>query len=164
VARASFTLDSPGLLEISAASEPAVVSEVLQLDVSQAGPVAVTVVVPQLTQENAPTPIPPVDQDGDGYISGSGYPRFPAWLVAMLFVAASACLGYFGGIRLTDPRSAFRWALGISVGGLLAYNYLALGMFGIVNWLALSGLGGVLLVVLIGELLGFAAGWAWSKR
>ncbi len=164
VARASFNLDSPGLLEISAASEPAVVSEVLQLDVSQAGPVAVTVVVPQLTQSNAPTPIPPIVEDGTGYISGGGYPRFLAWIVAMLFIVLSMSLTYFGGIRLTDPRAALRWALGISVGGLFAYNWLAFGVFGISNWLFANGMGGVLLFVLIGELLGLAAGWAWSKR
>ncbi len=164
VARASFKLDSPGLLEIRAASEPAVISEVLQLDVSQAGPVAVTLVVPQLTQSNAPTPVPPVDNEGNSYISRDGYPRFLAWIVTMLFIGLCATLAFFGGSRLTDPRSALRWALGLSIGGLLAYNYLALGLFGIFGWLSSSGLGGVLLFVFVGELLGLAAGWAWSRR
>ncbi len=56
VARAAFGLDKPGLLEINVVSEPAVVSNVLQLDVSQSGAVAVTVVVPELTQSIEPTP------------------------------------------------------------------------------------------------------------
>ncbi len=164
VARASFGLDKPGLLEISVISEPAVISEVLQLDVSQAGPVAVTVVVPELTQDNVPTPETPVVEEEDGYISKNGYPLFSAWIIAMLFIAFSVWIGYGAGIRLTTSRSAFRWALGVLLGGLAAYNYLAFGLFGIYNWLPISGLGGVLLFVFLGELLGFAGGWVWAKR
>jgi beta-N-acetylhexosaminidase len=164
VARASFGLDKPGLLEIRASSEPATVSEVLQLDVSQTGSVAVTVVVPQLTQANAPTQQPQAVEEQGNYVTKVGYPRFPAWMIAMLFIALSVSLGYFGGIRLTDRRSALRWVLGISVGGLLGYNYLAFGIFGISQWLSSNGLGGVLLFTFLGELLGLAAGWMWSKR
>jgi beta-N-acetylhexosaminidase len=164
VARASFKLESPGLLEIRAVSEPAAISQVLQLDVSETGPVAVTVVVPQLTQSNAPTPIPSVVPNGNSYISEDGSPRFLAWFMAMLFIALSVSVGYFSAIRLSDPRAALRWSLGILIGGLFAYNYLALGLFGIFNWLTFSGLGGVLLIVFIGELLGLAGGWAWSRR
>ncbi len=164
VGRASFGLDKPGLLEISVTSEPAVISEVLQLDVSQAGPVAVTVVVPELTQDNIPTPETPVVEEENGYVSKGGYPLFSAWIVTMLFIAFSVWIGYGAGIRLTNSRSALRWALGILLGGLLSYNYLAFGMFGVHNWLLISGLGGVLLIVFLGELLGFAAGWTWSKR
>jgi len=32
------------------------------------------------------------------------------------------------------------------------------------KWLITSGLTGVILFVLIGELLGFIAGWVWSRR
>jgi beta-N-acetylhexosaminidase len=164
VARASFGLDKPGLLEIRAASEPAVISEVLQLDVSQAGPVAVTVVVPELTQSNMTTPVPPTEPEEQGFISAGGYPRFSAWLIAMFFIAVSVSVAYFGGIRLADPRSALRWALGITLGGLVAYNFPAFGVFGIHNWLSSSGLVGLLVIVFLGELLGLAGGWAWSKR
>lgn len=164
VARASFGLDKPGLLEIRAASEPAVISEVLQLDVSQAGPVAVTVVVPELTQSNVTTPVPPTEPEEPGFISAGGYPRFSAWLIAMFFIAVSVSAAYFGGIRLADPRSALRWALGITLGGLVAYNFPAFGVFGIHNWLSSSGLGGLLVIVFLGELFGLAGGWAWSKR
>jgi len=164
VARASFGLDKPGLLEIRASSEPATVSEVLQLDVSQTGSVAVTVVVPELTQANEPTLQPAAVEEQGSFVSKVGYPRFPAWMIAMLFIALSVYLSYFGGLRLTDPRTALRWALGISVGGLLGYNSLAFGAFGISHWLSSSSLGGVLLFVFMGELLGFAAGWIWSRR
>jgi hypothetical protein len=165
VAHAAFGLDKPGLLEINVRSEPAVISEVLQLDVSQSGAVAVTVVVPELTESLvAPTPQPTVVVEENGYISTEGYPRFSAWLIAMLFIGFSIWVSYGMGIRITSRRSAFRWALGIALGGLAAYNYLIFGLFGIMKWLIASGLSGVIVFIFMGELIGFAAGWAWSKR
>jgi beta-N-acetylhexosaminidase len=164
VARAAFGLDKPGLLEINVTSEPAVISEVLQLDVSQSGAVAVTVVVPELTQSIEPTPQPPVVVEEDEYISLEGYPRFSAWVVAMLFIVFSMIVGYGVGNRISGPRSAFRWTLGIALGGLAAYNYLIFGLFGILNWLTVSGLPGVIVFLFAGEVFGFTAGWAWSKK
>ena len=163
VARAAFGLDKPGLLEIRVVSEPAVISLGLRLDVSQSGAVAVTVVVPELTQSIEPTPVEPVEVVEDGYISNEGYPRFSAWLVAMLFIVFSVWIGYGTGFRIADRRSAIRWALGIALGGLAAYNYLVFGLFGIMSWLIASGLSGVIVFVFMGELLGFAAGWVWSR-
>jgi beta-N-acetylhexosaminidase len=164
VARAAFGLDKPGLLRISAASDPAVNSTVLQLDVSQSGAVAVTVVVPELTQSLSPTPEATIAAPVEGYISTEGYPRFPAWLVAMLFIAFCVWIGYSAGVRIANRRSAFRWALGIALGGLASYNYLSLGLFGIMDWLTASGLPGLIIFVLLGELLGFVAGWLWARR
>jgi beta-N-acetylhexosaminidase len=164
IARAAFGLDKPGLLEIHVTSEPAVISEVLQLDVSQSGAVAVTVVVPELTQSLEPTPEAPVVVVEDEYISTEGYPRFSAWLVAMIFIAFSIWVGYGTGIRIESRRSAFRWALGIALGGLAAYNYLIFGLFGIMTWLITSGLPGVVVFVFVGELIGFGAGWFWARK
>jgi beta-N-acetylhexosaminidase len=164
VARASFGLDKPGLLEIKVTSYPAVNSQVLQLDVSQSGAVAVIVVTPELTQSIEPTPQPTVVVEEDNYISPEGYPRFSAWLVAMLFIAFSIWVGYATGVRVVNRRSAFRWALGIALGGLAAYNYLIFGLFGIMSWLLASGLSGVIIFVFTGELIGFAAGWMWSRK
>jgi beta-N-acetylhexosaminidase len=164
VARAAFGLDKPGLLEIHVTSDPAMISTVLQLDVSQSGAVAVTVVVPELTQSVEPTPtMPPVPPE-EGYISNDGYPRFPAWLAAMMFIALGMLAAYFAGLRAAGRRSAYRWALGAGLGGLAAYNYLSFGLFGIVNWLSAAGLSGLIMFVLLGELLGFVGGWLWARR
>ena len=164
VARAPFGLDKPGLLEIHATSDPAVNSTVLQLDVSQSGAVAVTVIVPEVTQSITPTPEATVVVPVEGYISTAGYPRLPAWLVAMFFIAGCGWVGYAAGLRIVDHRSAFRWSLGIVLGGLAAYNFLSLGLFGIVGWLAARGVSGLIMFVFFGELLGFVAGWIWARR
>jgi beta-N-acetylhexosaminidase len=164
VARAAFGLDKPGLLEIRVVSEPAVISGVLQLDVSQSGAVAVTFVVPELTQSTEPTPEAPVVEVEDSYISNQGYPRFSAWFVTMLFITFSVWLCYGIGSRVTENRSAIRWALGIALGGLTAYNLLAFGLFGATTWLVSSGISGLIVFIFTGELLGFVGGWVWSRR
>lgn len=164
VARASFGLDKPGLLEIRVASEPAVISEVLQLDVSQSGAVAVTVVVPELTQSLEPTPEAPVEVVVNPYITEDGFPRFSAWVIAMLVILLTAWVAYFTLMRLTNRKSALRWSLGILLGGLLSYNFLSLGLFGITNWMLNSSVSGVIVFVLLGELIGFVGGWIWSRR
>ncbi len=164
IARAAFGLDKPGLLEISVVSEPATISEVLQLDVSQSGAVAVTVIVPELTQSIQPTPEPPVVEEVNPYISTQGYPLFSAWFLAMLFIAFSVWIVYGIGSRIRDIRSALRWVLGIALGGLGAYNFIAFGLLGINTWLLLRGISGAIAFIFVGELIGFIAGLVWSQR
>lgn len=165
VARASFGLDKPGLLEIKAASEPATVSDTLQLDVSQTGAAALTVIVPQLTEEFEPTPaaiIAPTEEET--FITQDGFPRFNAWFLSMFMVAFSVWMGFWLGGRLVSHKAGTRWAFGILLGGLASYNYLALGLPGGTAWLTSNGLAGVLMFVIMGEAIGFAGGWFWSRR
>ena len=164
VARASFGLDKPGLLEIRVSSEPAVVSEVLQLDVSQSGAVAVTVVVPELTQSTESSPAPLPAEEEEEYISQEGYPRFFAWFISMLMVLLGGVVVYSVAYRLTNRTQALRWSLGMLLGGLTAYNVLSFGLFGITNWIANSGLTGVVVFTFVGQALGFFGGWLWSRR
>lgn len=164
IARASFGLDKPGLLEIRVSSEPAVISNVVQLDVSQSGAVAVTVVVPELTQSISPTPEAPVEVEEDPYVSEDGFPRFSAWVVAMLVILSSTWIVYMVLMRVTSRRPALRWTLGILLGGLLAYNFLSLGLFSITNWMINSSISGVITFVILGELIGFVGGWLWSRK
>jgi beta-N-acetylhexosaminidase len=164
VARASFGLDKPGLLEIRAVSEPATLSDTLQLDVSQTGAVAVTVVVPQLTEEFEPTPVATAPPEEEGFVTQEGFPRFNAWFLAMFLIAFSVVLGLWFGGRLVSRKAGTRWAFGILLGGLASYNYLALGLPGGTAWLTSNGLAGVLMFVVLGEVIGFAGGWFWSRR
>lgn len=163
IAHASFGLDRPGLLEIRVQSEPAVISEVLQLDVSQTGAVAVTVVVPELTQSIEATPSEVVEETQDSYISIEGYPRLSAWLIAMLLIMLISGLIYFVSVQLTERFFAIRWTLGAVLGGLAFYNLLAFGVF-TKDWLINSGISGLIFFILIGLILGFGVGWYWSQR
>jgi beta-N-acetylhexosaminidase len=163
IARASFGLDRPGLLEIRVTSEPALISQVLQLDVSQSGQVAVVVVTPVLTQPLESTPVAPVEETQDPYISIEGYPRFSAWLIAMLMILILTGFTYIITTQFTNRTFAVRWSLGVLIGGLITYNILAFGMFGIKNVLLNAGLSGIMLLTFAGQILGFVGGWFWSR-
>ena len=162
VAIASFDIDMPGKVEIRASSERAVISDVLQFDSSNEGaavtiiPVATvtpTMVLPTLT----PTPI-------NDLITPEGYPRVGVWLLVLLAVFGGALLMFWAVSRIVSPRWGLRWALCVLVGGLLAYNYLALGFPRAAEWIASdAGASGVLLLTLMGEVLGALAAWVWMK-
>jgi beta-N-acetylhexosaminidase len=162
VAVASFEIDIPGKVEIRASSEPAVISDVLQFDSSNEGGVVTIVPVATATPTMVlPTPTPTPEND---LISPEGYPRVGVWLLVLLTVFGSALLMFWAVSRIVSLRWGLRWALCVLLGGLLGYNYLALGLPRAAEWIA-SGAGayGVLFLTLIGEALGAFAAWAWMK-
>jgi beta-N-acetylhexosaminidase len=164
VARASFGLDKPGLLEIKAASEPAVVSEALRMDVSSTGRAAVTVIVPVLTQTILVPPTPAPTQVVNRWMTEEGYPRFSAWLLNILLLLGGAWLAYWAASRILGGREGVRWSLCVLLGGLAAYNYIALGLPGIQQWTAAEGIYGVLIFTFVGELAGALAAGLWGRR
>ncbi|MGE5248724.1 MAG: glycoside hydrolase family 3 N-terminal domain-containing protein [Bacteroidota bacterium] len=164
IARSSFGLDKPGLLEIKASSEPAVVSEALRMDVSPSGASAVTVVVPVLTQTVVTEPTPVPTQTLDPWVTPEGYPRFNAWLLTVLLLAGGAWLAYWAVSRIQSGREGVRWSLCVLLGGLLAYNYLALGLPGVQNWAALRSGFGILAFTFAGEAAGALAAGLWGRR
>ena len=166
IARASFVIDKPGKVEINAVSEPAVLSDVLQLDATSEG-VAVTVVAPIITDTpEPPTPMPTVVVERNGFISPEGYPRSGIWFLVLLGVFGSAMLTYWAVSRVvTEPRWGVRFALSVLIGGFGAYNYLALGFPLALAWISSDSGGafGVLLFTLAGEALGIILAWIWFR-
>jgi beta-N-acetylhexosaminidase len=161
MSRASFVIDKPGTVEISVVSAPAMSSEVLQIDASDVA-APVIIVTPEVT--STPTPILPTSTPTpvSDLVTPEGYPRIGVWLLVLLAVIGSALLSYWAASRLVSTRWGLRWALCIFMGGLLAYNYLALGFPGAADWVAgKSGAFGVLLLTLIGEALGGITAWVW---
>lgn len=164
VASASFTIDKPGKVEVRARSELAFVSQVLQFDATDTG-VAVTVVVPDVTQTPEPiTPTPTMIAENI-FISPEGYPRASIWLLVLLGVFGSAALAYWAVSRIITPRWGLRFALSMLVGGFAAYNYLALGLPRSTEWVSSESGGpfGVLLFTLAGEALGILLAWVWFR-
>ncbi|MEW6031211.1 MAG: glycoside hydrolase family 3 N-terminal domain-containing protein [Chloroflexota bacterium] len=164
VARITYRLEQPGLVEIRAQSDPALFSEVLQLDVAQGEVAAVTVIVPVLSETVAATPVTPLPVEEDEFITPKGTPTFGGWFLFLLVLAAGGWLAYWTGARLQSPRWGIRWALCALLGGLLAYNYLAFGLPGSES--ALTNGGGAALIgfALAGELLGMVCAWVWMRR
>jgi beta-N-acetylhexosaminidase len=164
IAKVAFGLDKPGLLQIHATSDPAQVSEVLQLDVSGGGqPAAVTVIVPQLTQEVPPAAALTRVPAEDPYVDPSGGLRFASWLVSLLLLLVGAAAAGFAGFRTAGPQWGIRWALLSMAVGLLPYNYVALGLPGGSVYASENGLPGVLVLVALGIFAGLGCAWAWWR-
>jgi hypothetical protein len=137
----------------------------LQFDASNEGAVVITV-VPTITA-TIETPQPtttPVVVDDNQLISPEGYPRVGSWLLVMLAVIGGAALMFWAVSRIVSTRWGLRWALCVFLGGLLAYNYLALGLPGATDWIADSaGAFGVLMLTFGGELIGALGAWVWMQ-
>jgi hypothetical protein len=163
MARASFAIDKPGKVEIRAISELAKISGALQFDASNEG-AAVTVIVPQATMTPVtltPTATPVPEND---LISPEGYPRVGIWLLVLLAIFGGAWLVFWAVSRIVSPRWGLRWALCVFLGGLLAYNYLALDFPGAAEWIAAdAGAFGVLLLTFAGEVIGALGAWIWMQ-
>ena len=135
-AELAVTLDRLGVLMVEAMSEPARLSEILQLNVQEGIVTVITptvaptiTAVPSITPEletptpeesevnAAATPVPPPPSVGLGELALS----IPA-------VVAIAVLGYV--LIAPDEPSRTRIGLLIVAGGLIGYNYVALGLPG----------------------------------
>jgi beta-N-acetylhexosaminidase len=160
----SFRIDKPGLVEIRAASEPAIISEVLQLDVKEGAPAVVTVVVPFPSETPVPSTPTPVQVPQSDFVTPEGAPRFGGWLFILFVLGGGAALALWVGRSLGSPRWSIRWALCALLGGLLVYNYLALGLPGASEALQAGG-GGVLIgFTILGEAAGVLAAWLWRRN
>lgn len=165
LARTSFSIDRPGEVKIRAVSEPALESFTIELSASNE-PRAVTIVTPSVTAiVETPSPTAtPVPVETNQLISPEGYPLLGMWLLVMIALLGGAILMYWAVSRLTSPRWGLRWALCVFLGGLLSYNYLALGLPSATEWIATSaGAFGVLILTFAGQLIGSLGAWIWMQ-
>jgi beta-N-acetylhexosaminidase len=139
IASVEFALERFGLLVVSATSDPARTSEILQLNVQEGLPAFVTVIAPTPvpTERAAATDTPPAmtatPEGGEGGEAGAQEPGLGVGDLLLGLIAGGGVA--WGGDRLVhgpdEPGGARRrrWLLTM-IGGLLAYNYLALGLPG----------------------------------
>ena len=164
VARANFVIDKPGNVEIVVTSEPALVSVKLQFVASNEG-VTVTEVPPVVTPTATlmlPTLTPVATPI---WVTLDGYPRMGGWLLALLALFGSVGLAFWAVSKIDSVRWGLRWALCMSIGGLIGYNYLALGFPGAAQWIATdAGVNGMLILMFSGETVGGIAALIWMRR
>ncbi len=174
VAQTELTLERLGLLTISATSDPARTSQILQVNVQEGVPAFVTVIAPTPapTLPRTETSAPPAPTATPGAASGSEGRGGDRLGMGDLVLGLGAIGLIAWGIDRLGRRSEvgagqrLRWMLCAAVGGLLAYNYLGLDLAGSVE--VLDGLGWAAAPALaaFGSLLGVAAGigWYWWER
>ena len=163
VAAISFSIPRAGLLEVYAASDPALTSVTLQLNV-YGGVFSVTVIAP--TQVGAPPPMPTATPTPDATPTAPlarGYPGLGGWFGMFLLLVIMGGGIYWLGSRFVSVRWGVRWTLCMLAGGLLGYTYLAARLPGATAFLKLGGWSGMMGVVLLGAAIGLGVGVLWQR-
>jgi beta-N-acetylhexosaminidase len=167
MASATYRIERPGLLEIHAASEQGARTNLLRLDITSGVSVGATEVAPTSQPTETPTPTPTITATASP--TATDVPpsiptvHFKDWFFVLLVILGTAVGVSWYGIRQAITRWGLRWALCGVIGGMLFYNYVALGLPGSVALLRQAGTTGVVLVTIVGVFLGWMAGIAWRK-
>jgi beta-N-acetylhexosaminidase len=163
------TLDRLGILNIEADSEPARLSEILQLNVQEG---IITVITPTPIPTGTPAPSSTPEQETPTPQANAGIVATPApstpsiglgeLALALPAVLVVAVLGYV--IIAPDEPSRTRIILMIVTGGLIGYNYVALGLPGSDELIQSLGMfSGVVMAVLLAAAASLV-GYVWWRR
>ena len=163
------TLDRLGILNIEANSEPARLSEILQLNV-QEGIITVITPTPNPTGTPAPSSTPeqetPTPEANAGTVA-TPMPSTPSIGLGELALALPAVLGVavLGYVIIApDEPNRTRIILMIVTGGLIGYNYVALGLPGSIELIQSLGMfSGVVTAVLLATAASLV-GYVWRRR
>ncbi len=172
IARVTYTIPSIGSLELRVEADPALTSQILRLDITDAGGV-VTAFEPTVSQDGGPveepttmpTPTPVSDhiaQHEKGKLS------ILDWFLSTVLIVTVSFIFNKSTQRIFSMKWNTRLTLGIAACGNIAYVYVAAGLPGAVSFVQNGGTGLVLLVValamIIGLALGFTFYWLAQKR
>jgi beta-N-acetylhexosaminidase len=161
VARIQFTIDSKGLYEIKVISEPALASQILQLNVTSDSGAVLTAIEPtpvvQSTSETGNEgEVIPSQTTGDQ--DGGRFPTFGVWLAALLLLLSEVVGSYYLLTRSVKYSGwAVRAGLLMLITGWLAYLYMAFGLPGSDGLSAFS----VLLITILSGGLGLIGILVW---
>ena len=123
----------------------------------------VTVIVPAQSETAAPVMPTPTPLPESDFVTSEGAPRFGGWMLSLFAIGGGALLAYWVGGSWGKSRWSVRWALCALLGGLLVYNYLALGLPGSAGILVTGGGGTLIGLTLVGEVAGALCAWGWMR-
>jgi len=166
IARTSYRIASQGLMEIKASSDPALLSEILTLDVTSDTVAVITIIAPTpiVTETTgvvaSPTPAVtelPVNEETKN-------PGISDWLLSMIVIWGVGGCVFFLGRRYVSLHWGLRWGLCSILGGLLFYMILIMFIPVSLKWSDTFGRIGLFFALLLGCGLGFIAGYIWRNR
>ncbi len=166
IARTSYKLQSPGVLEIRVSSEPATVSEVLRLEIAEGQAAIITAIAPTpittpaATFEGSQSPTPQIPAEKPSSQRGPG---IGLWFITIAIISAGAYGIYKIGEKKVTIRWGLRWGITSYATALLVYMYPALDLPGTQNWDGAAESLGVITFSLIGLLIGWGIGWIWYR-
>jgi beta-N-acetylhexosaminidase len=168
VAKTSYRIPSKGLLGITVQAEPALVSQTLQLDITDKGGV-LTAIEPTFLPTNttgetsdASTTPPPAVLTAPNYHS-EGLPTPGDWFLSTILILGLAAGLYWLGSNRASTQWGIRWGVLSVAGGYLAYAYLVIGLPGSAYLISQSGSLIIALLSLGGSLLGWVAALVWWR-
>jgi beta-N-acetylhexosaminidase len=171
VAFFTYRIEAAGGLEISAVSEPAMQSEILQINISSDGSTSVTAFTPTPLVSPTPTAAPTTTSTEQPLPTSTpapiikAYPTLGDWALALLVMSVGGGLAFLiGFVWWGSPRWGLRSALCAIIGAMLTYSYLNLGLEGTQYWMARSGTLFVVEVVFAGLLIGWIVCLVWWMR
>ena len=171
IAYFNYRIEAAGGLEITATSEPASQSEMLQINISPEGftsiiqisptplitetPTATPVWTP--TYQPTPTPTPePETKD---------FPSLGDWALGVFVILVGGGIAFvIGYLWWGSLRWGLRSALCSTIGSLVAYSYLNLGGDSTKFWMNKSGTGFVVEVIVVGLFIGWIGALIWWMR
>lgn len=169
IARATFSIQSPGLLEIRVTSDPALTSAILQLDITSTGEAIITQLAPTVvvTEPFGVANLTPTPTATISATPAAGQGRGAAlldWIFSMLVVWGFSAIILGIGAWRVSLRWGVRWGLLACLGGLLAYSVLGIFVPRALNWGDATGRYGLLVTLILGVVAGWAVGWVWKNR
>jgi len=170
IARTTYRIASKGILEIRVQSEPALVSQTLQLNITDSGGV-ITAIEPTVK----PTE-PSATQDGQQPQSTAslvpynshpaGLPTATDWLLTTILVIGLSAGVFWLGLKEISLKWGIRWASAACISGYLIFMYLTLGMPGSSSVINASGSSAIALLSIAGVLIGWGIAliWWWMEK
>jgi hypothetical protein len=164
-----------GLLTISARSDPAWISDTLQINAQEDVPALATVISPTIIPTDTPPPTATVPQPTPTIVTGSAEGELAIeddiqmgvddLLLGLFGVVAVAGAGYFGtSLQRQNLVLRFRCTFLPIITGLLGYNYMALGFPGsslIFEWF---GVFATLVGTMLTGIIGLVLARVWCRR
>ena len=165
IARMNYRIPSSGLLGVTVQADPALLSQTLQLDITEKGGI-LTAIEPTImpTGLAATLQADPLDVEETSVMRQAhrgGFTTPGDWLLSTIFILGlSALLFWIGSIRI-NLKWATRWGICACLAGYVAFLYLAIGLPGSADLISSAGIVGITLVSIFGVLLGWAGAGIW---
>jgi beta-N-acetylhexosaminidase len=163
IARASYRIQSPGVIEIRVVSDPAQTSNTLQLNIIEGQPGMITAIAPTLNATN--TPINPLATLGAPVLeneTSTGENVGISLLIWVLFVTIDFAAGYgifLLGKKFQGERWALRWTMIAIMGGLLG---ILLGRL-LFKGFSIAYVLWTILITLVGTSAGWGVAYLWNR-
>lgn len=167
IARTTYKIPSTGLLEIKVTAEPATISQILRLDITNSGGMVTAIEPTRVPTAGAGTE--PTVEPTQAATSTSeskharGFPDLFDWLMVTVFGFGLAYGVYYFVAQRYSSRWGIRYGLSMICGAYLGYLVLSLGLFGGRDFIRTSGSLASLVFSIVGLILGGIFAFIWYR-